>query len=90
MKFSRKFTNKLVSYTDRYFSYDVRNLKREGETDLFDFIGHNRDTNTSVYIDRTEFGMYVIISKGGTDIKRGFLTTYKEVADFKRMVRCLG
>lgn len=90
MKFSRKFTNKLVSYTDRYFTYDKRNLKREGETDLFDFIGHNRDTNTSVYIDRTEFGMYVIISKGGTDIKRGFLKTYKEVTDFKRMIRCLG
>ena len=90
MKFSRKFTNKLVSYTDRYFSYDVRNLKREGETDFFDFIGHNRDTNTSVYINRTKFGMYIIISKGSTDIKRGFLTTYKEVADFKRMIRCLG
>lgn len=91
MKFSRTFTNKLVSYVDRYFTYDYRRLKREGETELsFDFIGYNFDAKTSVLISREKYGMYVVIHKDDTDIKRGFLTTYKEVADFKRMIRCLG
>lgn len=91
MKFSKTFTNKLVSFTDRYFTYDSRKLKREGDaTFSFDFIAHNHDTKTSVYISRTKFGIYVIISKQGKDIKRGFLTTYTEINSFKTMIRCLG
>ena len=91
MKFSKKFTNKLVSYVDRYFTWDKRQLQREGDnTFSFDLIAHNRDTKTSVYLSRTEFGIYVVISKNRKDIKRGFLKTYKEVDAFKKMVRCLG
>ena len=91
MNFGRTFTNKLVSFADRYFTYDSRKLQREGDTTYsFDFIAHNHDTNTSVYIGRTKYGIYVIITKAGKDIKRGFLTTYHEVSDFKRMIRCLG
>lgn len=91
MKFSKKFTNKLISYTDRFYTYDSRKLKREGDiTYSFDFIAHNHETETSVYISKTEFGIYVVISKNRKDIKRGFLTNYTEVDDFKRMIRCLG
>ncbi len=90
MKFGKTYTNKLVSFVDRYFTYDVRKLKREGNTTFsFDLIAHNRDTKVSVYVGRTEFGIYVVISKDGKDIERGFLTTYKEVDSFKKMIKCL-
>ena len=91
MKFGKTFTNKFVSVADRVFTYDSRKLKREGDTTYsFDFIAHNHDTKTSIYIGRTEFGIYVVITKDGKDIKRGFLQTYKEVDAFKKMIRCLG
>ena len=90
MKFSKTYTNKLVSFVDRHFTYDVRKLKREGDNTFdFDFIAHNRDTKVSVYVARTEFGIHVTITKDRKDIKRGFLTTYKEVDSFKKMIRCL-
>ena len=91
MKFSKTFTNKLVSYADRYFTYDSRKLKREGDITFgFDFIAHNRDAKTSVYIERTDFGMYVVINRNTNTIKKGFLKTYKEVSEFKKMIKCLG
>lgn len=91
MKFSKRFTNKLVSYVDRYFTYDTRKLKREGDaTQSFDLIAHNHDTQTSVYIGRTQYGIYAVIRKEHKDIKRGFLETYTEVDNFKKMIRCLG
>lgn len=91
MKFGKGFTNKLVSYADRYFTYDSRKLKREGDDSLsFDFIAHNRDTKTSIYIGRTEHGIYVAIRRNNDYIKQGFLKTYAEVDIFKKMVRCIG
>lgn len=91
MKFSKTFTNKLVSFADQHFSWDSRQLKREGNNSFgFDFIAHNRDAKTSVYIERTEFGMYVVIDRDRQTITRGFLKTYKEVNAFKKMIKCLG
>ena len=91
MKFSKKFTNKLVSYTDRYFTYDHRKLKREGDfTHDFEFIAHNRDTQTDVYISRTKYGMYLSIKKDNYTVYQGIAKTYKDISNFKKMIRCLG
>lgn len=90
MKFSKTFTNKLISYADRYFTYDSRTMRREGTDKLFDFLAINRDTTTTVCIDRNSVGLWVSIQKNGHFIYSGFLKTYKEVDSFKRMIRCLG
>ena len=91
MKFGQTFTNKLVSYTDRYFTYDTHKLKREGDdTNSFEYIAHNYDSHTSVFIARTEHGLYIVIKRDGIYIRRGFLKTYKDVDAFRRMIRCLG
>lgn len=92
MKFSRTFTNKLVSYADRYFTWDSRTLRREGTDKCFDFFAYRKEDNnrTTVCIDRCKFGIYVAIKKDNTYIYDGFLKTFKEVDSFKRMLRCLG
>lgn len=91
MKFSRTFTNKLISYADRYFTYDSRTMRREGTDKLFDFFAINRENgNTTVCIDRSTVGLWVSIQKNNHFIYSGFLKTYKEVDNFKKMVRCLG
>lgn len=90
MKFGKTYTNKLISFVDRHFTYDVRQLKREGDNTFgFDFIAHNRDSKVSVYLERGEFGIYVSITKDSKDIKRGFLKSYSEVTAFKQMIKCL-
>ena len=93
MKFSKTFVNKLVSYADRYFSYDSRTMKREGTDKLFDFFAISREngTTTCVCIDRNaSHHLWVSIQRNGQFIYSGFLKTYKEVDNFKTMIRCLG
>ena len=92
MKFSRTFTNKLISYADRYFTYDSRTMKREGTDKLFDFFAINRDNGntTCVCIDRSTTGLWVSIQKNNHFIYSDFLKTYKEVDNFKKMIKCLG
>lgn len=92
MKFSRTFTNKLVSYADRYFTYDSRTMRREGTDKSFDFFAICREDNhkTIVCIDRIKLGMYVAIKKDDKYIYQGLLKTYAEIDTFKKMVRCLG
>ena len=92
MKFSRKFTNKLVSYTDRHFTYDKRTMRREGTDKLFDFFAISRENGvtTSVCVDRTKQGIWASIRKDDKYICEGFLKTYTEVDNFKKMILCLG
>lgn len=90
MKFSKTFVNKLISYTDRHFTYDSRYIKCEDPTRHFDFVAFNHDNNTAVFIRRSRHGIWVSIRKGAKDIHTGFLTTYQEVNTFKQMVLCLG
>ena len=92
MKFSRTFVNKLISYADRYFTWDTRTMRREGTDKNFDFFAISREngTTTSVCIDRSCVGLWVSISKNGHFIHSGYLKTYKEVVAFKKMLRCLG
>ena len=92
MKFSKTFTNKLVSYTDRYFTWDSRKMKRENDDTEFDFVAFNHDNGhtTSVFIRRSQYGIWVSINKARKPIHQGFLRTYKEVNDFKKMIKCLG
>lgn len=92
MKFSKKFTNKLVSYADRYFTYDRRKMRREGTDERFDFFAINLDngSTTCVFIKRSTTGLWVSIQKNDHCIYHGFLKTYTEVNNFKKMIRCLG
>ena len=93
MKFSKTFTNKLVSYADRYFTYDTRSMKREGDKTEHDFLAVCRDGKhyTSVCVSRSKYGMYVAIRKDDEVIYGGkILKTYSEVVTFKKMIRCLG
>lgn len=90
MRFNRTYTNKLVSFADRYFTYDKREMRREGTSVNFDFLAWNYDTETYVVIDRTKYGIYVCIRKNYKTFFSKTLHTYKEVSYFKRMIRCLG
>ena len=93
LKVSKTNTNKLVSYVDRYFTYDYRTLKREGDTVLFDFYGVRVEdgVRTVVIIDRIKHGhVFVSIRKNDTSIHNGFINSYNDIDIFKRMVRCLG
>lgn len=91
MKFGKTFTNKLVSYADRYFTWDSRTMRREGTDKLFDFFAINRENgHTTVCIDRSTVGLWVSIQKNNHFIYSGFLKNYKEVDAFKKMIRCLG
>lgn len=88
MKFSRKFTNKLVSYADRYFTYDYRTMRREDHNEHFDFCARRDDA--SVIIDRLPRGMYLCIKKDGKYIYSTIAKSFAEIKNFKRMVLCLG
>lgn len=90
MKFSRTFTNKLVSYADRYFSYDDREMKREGTNEHFDFVARDYDRKIYIYINRNSTGIFVYIRKDGKTIIREILQSYKEIDTFKKMIRCIG
>ena len=93
MNISRKLTNKLISYVDRYFTYDTRTMRREGTDSLFDFFGvcKDNDVKTVVVVDRMSRDLlWVSISKNDAHIYSGFLKSYDDITNFKRMVRCLG
>ena len=88
MKFGKTYTNKLVSYADRYFTYDRKEMKRENTSAYFDFYARNDDTNTTIAIDRTSRGIYASIRKGDKLLFHKILKTYTEVEYFKRIIRC--
>lgn len=92
MKFGKTFTNKLISYADRYFTWDSRTMRREDTDKHFDFLAISRTDGhlTSVCIDRSRVGLWVSINKDHHFIYSGYLKTYKEVDTFKKMIRCLG
>ena len=90
MKFSRKYTNKLVSFVDRHYTYDHRSMKREGDDTHFDLWAYNNDNSSSVAVHRNPQGMFVSIRKDNKIVLRSILTTYTEIDAFKRMIRCLG
>ena len=93
MKFSKTFTNKLVSYADRYFTWDRRKMHREDSTEMFDFFAYRREddgSQTVVCIDRSKFGLFAYIKRDNKCIYGNHLKTFKEVDSFKKMIRCLG
>ena len=90
MQFSRKTVNKLVSYVDRYYTWDTRSIKREGDIVHQDYIALNEEHNTSVCVSRGKYGIWASIRKDGRFIVGDYLKTYKEITNFKKMVRCLG
>ena len=89
-RFTRSFVNELVSYADRYYTYDTRELKREGDDTRFDFTASNYETNTHVCIDVSKFGIFVRIARDGKTIYSDILKTFAEVTTFKQMILCLG
>ncbi len=90
MKFGKTFTNKLVSYADRYFTYDDKEMKREGTNGHFDFVARDYDRRIHIYISRNSTGIFVYVSKAGKTIIREILQSYQEVDNFKTMLRCIG
>ena len=88
MKFSKKFTNKLVSYVDRYFTYDYRTMRREDKENLFDFYAHGE--STTVVIDRCPTGLYICIKKYKKYIYKTIAKSFAEINNFKHMILCLG
>ena len=91
MKFGKTFTNKLVSFADRYFTYDSKSMRREGTDISFDFYAIRKENGqyTAVCINRNEYGLWACIRKGDDYIYSGHLKSYQEVANFKKMIRCL-
>lgn len=92
MKFGRTFTNKLVSYADRYFTWDSRYMNREDSTQHFDFFAIRKEDEhrTVICFRRSKYGIWASIRKDEAEIHSGFLKSYKEVTNFKKMIRCLG
>ena len=92
MKFSKTFTNKLISYTDRFFTWDRRYLKREDSTEPLDFyaVSEYDDYTITVCINRGKYGIWTSIRRDDVAIQHGYLKTYKEVNAFKKMIKCLG
>jgi hypothetical protein len=94
MQISRKATNKLVSYVDRYFTWDKRTMKREGTDKIFDFWGvrytDGNNPRVTVAIDKNSLFLYVSICINGKCIYDERIKKHKQVKAFKQMVRCLG
>ena len=88
MKFSKKFTNKLVSYADRYFTYDRRIMRREDHNEQFDFYAHRDDA--TIVIDRCSMGIYLCIKKDERYIYKTIAKSFADIKNFKRMILCLG
>lgn len=88
MKFSKKFTNKVVSYVDRYFTYDYREMRREDTNSSFDFYAHGE--GTTVVIDRCPTGLYICIKKDERYIYKTIAKSFADIKNFKRMILCLG
>lgn len=94
MQISGKATNKLVSYVDRYFTYDERGMKREGTDDHFDFFGiryaEDKSPRIIIAIDKNKFFLYVSVRINGKETYTERIKTHKQLNAFKAMVRCLG
>lgn len=94
MRITRKTTNKLVSYVDRYFTYDERGMKREGTDNHFDFYGVRHadgdKPRTLIAVDKNKYFLYACIRINGKEIYAERIKTHKELNAFKAMVRCLG
>lgn len=94
MRITRKTTNKLVSYVDRYFTYDERGMKREGTDEVFDFYGirytDGNNPRVTVAIDKNSLFLFASIHIDGKTVYDERIKTYKEITNFKKMVRCLG
>lgn len=89
MKFSKKVTNKLVSYADRYFTYDCRIMRREDQNKPFDFCAYREDA--TVVIDRSPHGyLYLCIKKDKKYVYQVIVKSFAEIKNFKRMISCLG
>ena len=88
MQFSKKFTNKLISYADRYFTYDRRIMRREDHNESFDFFARRDDA--TVVIDRCSTGIYLCIKKDGKYVYQVIVKSFADIKNFKRMVFCLG
>ena len=89
MKFSKTYTNKLVSFVDRYFTYDNKEMLREGTSDYFDFWAVERDHEAYVTVKRTKYGIYCSISKNGKSIISEIYKSYSDIENFKKMIKCL-
>lgn len=91
MKFGKTYTNKLVSFADRYFTYDKKTMRREGTDRLFDFFAISRENGhtVSVCINRSSYGLWVSIRKDDEYIIGEYLHSYSEVTIFKKMIKCL-
>lgn len=92
-KIPMSITNRLVSYVDRHFTYDWRTLKRENQQEWFDFFGVREEGNHKIVvaIDRMNRGvLWVSIRKNDTYIYSRIVKSYKDIDNFKAMVRCLG
>jgi hypothetical protein len=90
MKFGKTYTNKLVSFVDRQFTYESKGMKREGTNTYFEFAGYDFERRVSVHIKRNSCGIFVQVRKDGKNVICEILHTYSEVENFKRMIRCLG
>lgn len=93
LKVSRTNTNRLVSYVDRYFTWDWRAMKREDPPAWHEFFGVRQDDERKiiVVVDRMKNGvLWVSIRENDTYIHSGFIKSFKDIDIFKRMVRCLG
>lgn len=91
-KLSNKDTNKLVSFVDRYFTWDWRHMRREGETVLCDLIVLRKDDDgikTTVYINTHKY-TYLSIEKDGQKVYEKIITSFADVNIFKKMIICLG
>lgn len=88
MKFSKKFVNKLVTFTDKNFTYDSRKMKREGDNTPFDFVGYDYNDNilTTVYIRNTNCGLWVDIRQNGQTKFHGFCQNFNDVRNFKQAI----
>lgn len=91
-KITLKETNKLVSFTDKTFSYDWRIMKREGSS-TFDFLAVNKDCNRTitVSINRSNSkNLHLAIREEGKTIFTKFVKNYQDIKTFKQMIKCLG
>jgi hypothetical protein len=91
MKFGKTYTNKLISFADRYFTWDKRTMRRENTDSTFDFWAISRENGhtVSVCIDRNSYGLWVSIRKDDEYIIGEHLKSYSDVTNFKRMIKCL-
>lgn len=93
MKITNKLTNKLVSYVDRYFTYDDRKMKREDANVDDDFFGWRMSEGERVVvaIDRPcKNELFVYIRRNGVCVHSRFVRSFDDINNFKKMVRCLG